>query len=112
KDVQALNNGYCAIAPVAIGSPALTVDFYGPSHYSSQQLKDLLKVKKQIVWMNLNRMPVTDADLKLIGQFSNLRKLNLSFTDIKGTTLQELSGLKELKELSLSGTAVNAAQLK
>jgi uncharacterized membrane protein len=112
KKVQTLNNNYRVVKPLAIGSPALNVEFFSKEQFKSQQLTDLLDVKNQIVTLNLNKMPVTDNDLKTIGQFTNLRKLNLSFTDITGTTLQELSKLKELKVLSLSGTNIKATNLQ
>jgi len=111
KKVQALNNNYRVVKPLAIGSPALGVEFFSKEQFQSQQLKDLLDVKNQIVTLNLTKMPVTDEDLKTIGQFINLRKLNLSFTDITGATLQELNKLKELKILSVSGTQIKAANL-
>jgi uncharacterized membrane protein/mono/diheme cytochrome c family protein len=112
KKVQALNNNYRVVKPLAIGSPALGVEFFSKEQFQSQQLKDLLDVKNQIVTLNLNKMPVKDEDLKTVAQFANLRKLNLSFTDITGATLQELSKLKELKVLSLSGTNIKAANLQ
>lgn len=112
KKVQSLNNNYRVVKPLALGSPALSVEFFSKEQFKSQQLNDLLDVKNQIVTLNLNKMPVTDNDLKTIGQFANLRKLNLSFTDITGVTLQELSKLKELKILSLSGTKVKAADIQ
>lgn len=112
KKVQALNNNYRVVKPLAIGSPALSVEFFSKEQFKSQQLKDLLDVKNQIVTLNLTKMPVTDEDLKTIGQFTNLRKLNLSFTDITGATLQELSKLKELKILSLSGTQIKTTNLQ
>ncbi|MEI9911598.1 MAG: chitobiase/beta-hexosaminidase C-terminal domain-containing protein [Bacteroidota bacterium] len=51
-------------------------------------------------------MPVKDNELTIISQFSNLRKLNLSFTGITGSSLAELNKLDELRQLSLSGTAI------
>jgi hypothetical protein len=56
-------------------------------------------------------MPVTDNDLPIIAQFINLRKLNLSFTNINGSNLGVLKNLKELKSLTLSGTRVKASGL-
>ncbi|MBK9490156.1 MAG: hypothetical protein IPO07_16325 [Haliscomenobacter sp.] len=56
-------------------------------------------------------MPVKDEDLKTIAGFENLRKLNLSFTQITGTTLNELKNLKFLHTLSLSGTNLKSADL-
>jgi hypothetical protein len=110
--VQSLNNNYRIIYPLAKGSPALGAEFFSASQFNSEALKDLLAVKQQMVSLNLNKMPVKDEDLKTIGQFSNLRKLNLSFTNITGTTINELSRLKELKQLSFSGTGVKAETLK
>lgn len=106
KKIKALNTNYRVVAPLAEGSPALNVEFYSPQAYQPGQLQELLPIKEQIVSLNLNKMPVKDDELKTIGQFVNLRKLNLSFTDITGKTLGELSALKELQQLSLSGTAV------
>jgi len=111
KKVNALRTNYRLVNPLAIGSPALGVEFFGAAQFESEQLKELLDVKEQIVSINLNKMPVTDEDLAIIGQFVQLRKLNLSFTNIKGTGLAALKKLVELKQLSLSGTGVNAASL-
>ena len=109
--VKSLSNNYRLITPLAIGSPALGVEFFGASQFKSEQLKELLHVKEQIVSLNLNKMPVTDDDLSTIAQFTNLRKLNLSFTNIKGPGLGVLKSLTALQQLSLSGTGVNAASL-
>ncbi len=109
--VKALKNNYRVVAPLALGSPALGVEFFGAAQFKSDQLKELLAVKEQIVSLNLNKMAVQDADLATIAQCTNLRKLNLSFTNIKGSGLAALGALKELKELSLSGTGVHVVDL-
>ncbi len=111
KTIQKLNNNYRAVYPVALQSPALSVDFFGIAAFQSEALRALEAVKTQIVSLNLNRMPVKGEDLKIIGQFTNLRKLNLSSTQITGAALGELKNLKALRKLSLSGTAVNPADL-
>ncbi len=112
KKVSALNNNYRVVRPLAIGSPALGVEFFGTEQFKPEQLKELLDVKEQLVSLNLNKMPVGDEDLKTISQFANLRKLNLSFTNITGATLNELAKLKELKLLSLSGTKIKSTNLQ
>jgi hypothetical protein len=89
----------------------LGVTFFSVAQFKSEQIKELLPVKEQIVSLNLNKMPVSDNDLATIAQFINLRKLNLSFTNIKGTNLAPINQLKELKQLSLSGTGVTVASL-
>jgi len=110
--VQSLNNNYRIVRPLAKNSPALGAEFFNASQFKPESLKDLLEVKQQLVSLSLNKMPVKDEDLKTISQFSQLRKLNLAFTDITGATINELAALKELKQLSLSGTAIKADALR
>ena len=106
KKIKNLNTNYRMVAPLAKDSPALGVEFFSAATYLPGQLKELLVVKEQIVTLSLNGMPVKDEELKIISQFANLRKLNLSFTNISGATLNELNKLKELRQLSLSGTTI------
>jgi uncharacterized membrane protein len=110
--IKKLNTNYRIIAPLALGSPALSVDFFGASQFNNAQLNDLQAIREQIVHLNLNKMPVHDEDLKTIAGFENLRKVNLSFTQITGATLKELKKLKFLRTLSLSGTDIKSADLE
>jgi len=114
KLIKTLNNNYRAVYQVAAGSPALAVNIYNQKTYSSKVLTELNGIKKQVVSLDLNKMPVKDADLKTIAQFENLRTLNLNFTDVTGATLKDLAALKYLTALSLAGAHLNprgAAQI-
>jgi len=111
KTIAGLNTEYRVIAPLAQGSPALVVNFYGIARFRPEQLKDLEKIKNNIISLQLSKMPVTDEDLKTIGTFHNLRMLNLSFTSVRGEGLRYFTGLPHLKQLSLSGTGVRPGQL-
>jgi uncharacterized membrane protein len=110
--IQQLNTNYRVVKPLAQASPALAVNFYNKKVYQAESLADLKAVKEQIVSLELNKMPVKDADLKNISQFQNLRRLNLNFTDITGKGLRELASLKHLESLALSGTRINYQDLK
>ena len=110
--IEKLNTPNRVVMTEALGSPALSVNFFNSSLFNTEQLKELSKIKKQVVTLDLGKMPIKDEDLKLISGLENLRRLNLSFTKITGTTLQELNKLKYLRSLSLSGTQVNAMHLK
>ncbi|HMH34640.1 MAG TPA: FN3 associated domain-containing protein [Puia sp.] len=111
KTVGRLNTNYRAVYRLARESPALAVEFYGAFFFKTDQLKDLLPIKTQIVSLSLNKMPVTDADLQTVAQFINLRNLNLSFTNISGAGLSYLSTLTHLKNLSLSNTSVKGSDI-
>jgi uncharacterized membrane protein len=110
--IKKLNNNYRIVSSLAENSPALGVEFFGASQFKNAQLTELSAIKTQIVHLTLNKMPVTDEDVKTIAGFTNLRKLNLSFTQITGATLGELKNLKELQQLSLSGTPVKKAHVE
>lgn len=107
KTIRKLNNSYRGVYPISKKSPGLAVSIYNKDTYTSQTLIELNAVKMQIISLELNKIPVRDADLKSISRFKNLRKLNLNFTNISGKGLKELASLKYLKSLSLSGTKVN-----
>jgi len=101
--IKKLNNDYRAVYPLALNSPALGVDFFGAAAFRSEHLQDLQAVREQVVSLNLSRMPIGDEDLKTVASFSNLRKLDLSNTQVTGATLGDLKNLKHLRSLSLSG---------
>jgi Fn3 associated/Leucine rich repeat/Planctomycete cytochrome C len=111
KKIAALNTNYRAITPLANGSPALAVDFYGAAFFQPKQLQELSTIKEQIVSLNLDKMPVTDKDLPDIAVFRNLRRLNLDFTRVTGAGLSTLTRLPHLQSLSLSGTQIKSADL-
>jgi len=111
KTITKLRTNYRAITPLAAGSPALAVDFYGAAFFQPEQLKELSSVKEQIVELNLEKMPVTDKDLSDLANLRNLRKLNLDFTHITGEGLKTLTKLPHLQSLSLSGTQIKAEDL-
>ncbi|MDR3694175.1 c-type cytochrome domain-containing protein [Mucilaginibacter sp.] len=112
KLIKKLNNNYRVIYPLAQNSPALGVNIYNKKTYQPKMLEELSSIKKQVVSLDLNKMPVKDAELKTIAGFENLRILNLNFTDVTGANLKVLSSLKYLRTLSLAGTKLDPQGIK
>jgi len=112
KLIKKLNNNYRAVYPLSQESPALGVNIYNKKAYQPKVLEELSGIKKQVVSLDLNKMPVKDAELKTIAGFENLRSLNLNFTDITGSTLIQLAPLKHLKTLSLAGARLDPKTIK
>ncbi len=112
KLVKKLNNNYRVIYPLAQESPALGVNIYNKKTYQPKVLEELSGIKKQVVSLDLSKMPVKDAELKTIAQFENLRVLNLNFTDVTGSGLKQLASLKYLRTLSLAGTRLDPQAIK
>jgi uncharacterized membrane protein len=110
--VQKLSGPFCSVFPLSQNSPALQADFFVREKFDRKKLEDLLKVKEQLVVLNLGNMPIEDADMKTINQFSRLEKLILNNSLITNNGLNEIKKLKSLRTLSLAGTKIdkNAAQ--
>jgi uncharacterized membrane protein len=100
--IRKLNTNFRSVYPLAKESPAIAVDFYGAAFFKHELLEDLLAIKTQIVSLNLDKMPVTDNDMKTIGQLTNLRKLNLSFSKVTGKGLMALDPLNHLHDIALT----------
>ena len=112
KTIQELNTSYRVVIPFAKDSPALDVVFFSAANFSPASLEELVKVSEQVVSLNLNKMPVTDQDMRSILRFENLIRLNLNFTEITGKGLTELVKLKNIQQLSVSGTKMDFASLE
>ena len=105
--IQKLSSPFCSVFPLSQNSPALQADFFVREKFDRKKLEELLKVKQQLVVLNLGNMPVTDADMKTIGQFINLEKLVLNNSLITNNALNEMRKLKSLRSLSLAGTQID-----
>ena len=105
--IRQLNGPFCSVFPLSQNSQALQADFFVKEKFDRKKLEELLKVKEQLVVLNLDNMPVTDDDMKMIYQFSNLEKLLLNNSLITNNGLKEMGKLKKLQSLSLSGTMID-----
>lgn len=110
--IEKMNTPFRTVFPLYQTSPALQADFFVKESFQTSSLQELLEIKDQLVILNLSKMPVTDANLSIIGQFKNLEKLNLNFTLISGLGLTDLKSLTNLQSISLAGTKVNGDALR
>ncbi len=67
----------------------------------------LLKLKDQIIWLNMSNSNIADDQLEKIGQLENLIKLNLSRNVISDEGLVYLDKLQNLESLNLYKTNVS-----
>lgn len=105
--VQKLSDPFCTVFPLSQNSPALQADFFVREKFDRNKLRELLKVKEQLVSLNLGNMPVSDEDMKTVSSFTNLEKLILNNTAISNKGLEEIRKLKKLQSLSVAGTRVD-----
>ena len=111
KTVEGLNGSTRVVQPIAMNSPALSVQFFIRQLYDPKMLEELSTVKDQIVSLDMGSMPVKDEGLKTIGKFSNLEKLVLNGSAITGASLDQLKACGKLRSVALSSTAIDAQGL-
>jgi uncharacterized membrane protein len=112
ETIADLNRPNRTVFQIAKNEPAVQADFFLRESFDNKYLEELLGVKNQLISLNLSRMPVNDADLRTVRKFEKLEVLNLNYTDLKGTSLDNLADLPALRSLSLSGTDVNVENLR
>ena len=112
SDIRSLTNFFRKVKPTYPESPALEVAYYGASSFDPNSLKDLKKVKTQVVKVNLNRMPLSEVSLGFLEDLKNLEELQLNFTGIKPEQLQVLEKVPSLRKLAISGNNLGAKSLE
>ena len=94
------------------GSDEIEVTFFQGSFYNTKALKNLEKIKDQVIHLNMQGMPLTKEDIKIITQFTKLKKLNLNYTKINIEALSEIKKMEQLETLSICGVEVNESSFE
>jgi hypothetical protein len=106
--VQKINTLGGGAMPLAANTNLLSVNFsLAGSKIDDAALESLKGVSEQLVWLNLANTGVTDAGLKTLTGFKNLRRLHLEKTGVGDEGLASLKNLGELQYLNLYGTKVS-----
>ena len=103
------NSNYCNVNYLFNGSDEIEVTFFQGNFYTTAALQNLEKIKDQIVYLNMQGMPLTKEDIKIIAQFTKLKKLNLNYTKINIEALSEIKKMEQLETISICGLTVNEA---
>ena len=109
--IRSLNSFYRKVTPLGGGSPALSVSYFSRQNFDAKSVEELHSIGEQVVELNLNHMPVKDADLAPLSKLTHLEKLYLNFSDLQGEGLKHLVSLKHLSTLSLSGSPLDETAL-
>jgi uncharacterized membrane protein len=112
EKIRSLNSFYRKVLTLGAGSPALAVSYFSRQNFEASSLEELFEVSVQVVSLNLNNMPVKDADLELLSSFPNLEKLYLNFAGIRGEGLAHLASLENLEILSLAGNELDETAVR
>lgn len=66
-----------------------------------EQFKKLLQVKEQVYWLDISSCGLSNEDLQVLGQLSNLAKLHLQQNNIGDAGIAYLRNLKHLEYLNM-----------
>jgi hypothetical protein len=94
------------VRKVAKSSNLVDVDYISPKPVTPELIADLAKIGPNILRLNLRHAGVTDAEIKTIAGFTNLRQLRLEENPITDASAKDISGLKEITYLNLTNTKV------
>ncbi|MBV8881270.1 MAG: hypothetical protein JO332_14990 [Planctomycetaceae bacterium] len=104
QKINALGGG---AMPLAANTNLISVNFsLAGAKIDDAALESLKGVTEQLVWLNLANTSVTDAGLKSLAGFKNLRRLHLEKTGVGDEGLASVKSLAELTYLNLYSTKV------
>ena len=95
-----------SILPIAQNSNYLTVNFVTDTLITKEDLQSLLALKKQLVWLKMGFTNVSNENMAVIGQLTNLTRLNLEHTPVSDEGLKPLQSIQNLQYLNLVDTKV------
>ncbi len=83
-----------------------------PSNQNAQpSLELLLKIRANIIRLDVSENHISNEDLAIVGQFLNLRQLQLEKNPIDDEGIPKLMVLKQLESINLYGTKIGKASL-
>ncbi|UZJ63812.1 hypothetical protein OKW96_15475 [Sphingobacterium sp. KU25419] len=94
------------VLPIASNSEYVAINAINYPEFNDQDLKDLLKIKDNIVQLKLGNTVITDQGLKMITEFPNLMKLHLENTKITDVGIGYLNGHPALSYINLFAVPV------
>jgi len=104
QKINALGGG---AMPLAANTNLISVNFsLAGAKIDDAALESLKGVSEQLVWLNLANTSVTDAGMKSLAGFKNLRRLHLEKTSVGDEGLASLKNLGEITYLNLYSTKI------
>ncbi len=104
--VQQLAAQGIKVIPVAQGSNHVVVSAINAPDFDDADAELLVRLKDNILQLQLGRSAISDAGMSHIGKLTGLRKLHLEHTSITDEGLKALAACVRLQYLNLSATAI------
>ncbi len=109
--INLLRSKGVTILPIAQNSHYLSANFVNLTQLEAVVLDALTSLKQQLLWLKMPKMQMSAADWKKLSALTNLRKLDLSYSNLDQESIASLASLKQLVYLNLVGTTIKASAL-
>ncbi|MEP7268164.1 MAG: c-type cytochrome domain-containing protein [Saprospiraceae bacterium] len=108
--IGALQKSGIAAGRIAQNSNFVSINLNG-KNLTNDQVVNLSKLSKNIIWLNANQSPLTADLLNVISTCDHLTSLDLSHTNLNDTLIGQLGTFRNLKNLNLASTLISTAGL-
>ncbi len=109
--VRLLKEKGVIVMPVAQNSHYLRADFITAADFSDRDIRLLLPLQKQLLWLNIGHTAITDSALTVMAQCKNITELQLDHTAVSDGGMEYLKQLDSLQTLNLVETKITLAGL-
>jgi hypothetical protein len=99
------------VLPIAQNSNYLSVNLINLKTLDEKTLNQICDIKKQLIWLRMPAIQLSETDWQKIGTLINLTKLSIEHSNITDKGLQYLQELKQLAYLNLVGTRISSSVL-
>ncbi len=104
--LNGLHKAGVTILPVAINSNYLTANFVNLQRLDKQTENLLLSVKKQLIWLKMPGVQLSDTSWRKLAECNRLTRLSIEHSNISDATVGYLKSLIHLQYLNLVGTKI------
>ncbi len=110
KVLEKLKSLNVVLTPVA--SNYISANFMNTlSENSAEAIAELLKIKTQLIWLNLDYQKLENDSWKKIGQLTNISRLSVKNSNLEDEGLADFQNLSKLVHLNLVWTNITASGL-
>jgi uncharacterized membrane protein len=106
-EINDISSNYISIFRLYQKSNALQVIMYPHKEFKPGDVKKLKSIADNIVELSLNGLSLSEEDMGMVGQMTNLEKLDLGRTNVEDGALVKLQSLQKLNELKIYDSNLN-----
>jgi len=106
-EINDISSNYISIFRLYQKSNALQVIMYPHKEFKPGDVKKLKSIADNIVELSLNGLSLSEEDMGMVGQMTNLEKLDLGRTNVEDGALVKLQSLQKLTELKIYDSNLN-----